>query len=132
MKECTSCEYRVEEHPEYREMKWEDLPCATCDGTMKQATHIPFDDRLLYEQCSTLSDVPQDTLMNLMGYAFRCWLCLDPTDRSILSERCLRPELSLTDVANMHGLSRATLYKAYRRILSKYPVLAALTPYRSK
>lgn len=30
MKDCASCQHRVEIHPEYRDMDWDELPCATC------------------------------------------------------------------------------------------------------
>ena len=30
MKDCATCDDRVELNPKYKRMKWENLPCSTC------------------------------------------------------------------------------------------------------
>lgn len=129
MKDCSSCENRVALHPEYRTMKWDEVPCSKCKATEPFGRNMGFDERLLYQRVRMHDPVQQERVIELLAHVFLCWVQLDPIERDILAEYVVRPDLTRSEIASIYGLSRPGLYGIYKRIAQKFPVLQTFTPY---
>ena len=132
MKDCTKCKDRVELHPEYKRMKWDQVPCSKCQAVQPFGKNERFKDTILYKQANRKKKEDQETMIQLLSHVFRSWLQLGELERNIIAERVLRPELTHAEVAALYKVSRPTLYKSYRRIVTKFPILSPLTPYKGR
>jgi len=129
VKDCATCKHRVELNPKYAKKKWEDTPCSRCSMVEPFGGNKRFDDAILYELIDARSKRQKDTVLTMLAHVFKCWIQLEHVEQQILSERIIRPFLSVSQVAKMYSMSRVTLYKIYQKIAIKFPALKTLTPY---
>jgi len=128
MKDCTSCPHRIELNPSYRDKKWEDLPCSTCELTEPSGKTLSYNDNIYYSKADLNNNDDRDTFIALLSEVFKYWLNLNPTEKQIISDRVLKPTMTMTDLAKTHNMSRMTLYRTLNRISTKFPAFKVFVP----
>ena len=123
MRDCTSCPFSPETHPEYALKQWEELECSRCKPMEPFGRNEQFQDMLKW-------DVEPLTKRECRGYKFiyfmSIWMKLSHVQRQFAGEKLVNPEIGLTTIADKYGVTRQNVKASFERICKQFPGMEEL------
>ena len=105
MKDCSSCQYSVENRPELRGIDYEKLPCASCDASVPSCGDMVLGDQFENPSSGTLKIEVEPERGNLsdLGYMYSRYLRYSSERRGKIRMFLVKRKLPCSGVRTLMG-----------------------------